>query len=172
MAHILVRIKNLYFVYSTIVDDIVAGGMSLPEYREWSSAEYGRRDHHDLEDRIERVNKKGTSSRNDSSAAESLSGNRCGGGEKKLSLNEIYEKYKPAKQMGQREETFAVYDRLDQDKFDTHSFEGIIDGLNKGSLSGEEEELKEWCAKSIPGDSFRTGSFEVERIDNQRITWA
>lgn len=91
MGRFIVKIKDKYFDWSTIVDAPVTYGMSLDEFREYYRKEYGHDS--DLAERLARVEAKGTSSLIDDSLKESISFNRAGDNEKQLSISAIYTKY-------------------------------------------------------------------------------
>jgi len=83
---------NCHLEWSTIVDAPVTYGMSLTEFKDWYILEYGRSSIDDLNQRLERVEKTGTSAF-DFSLDSILSCNRAGPKETELTKEELIEKY-------------------------------------------------------------------------------
>ena len=81
MPQYIAKLNGLYFLWSTVVDAPVTGGMTLPEFREYYQDRFGTEGMRDLPQRMERVAAKGTSSRLDGSVDEMLVANRAGPGE-------------------------------------------------------------------------------------------
>jgi hypothetical protein len=76
MPKYIVKVSGKYLEYSTIVDAFVSTPMTLEEFKEFYIENYGRHGMESLEDRLERVEAKGTSCFMDDSAEDTLSGNR------------------------------------------------------------------------------------------------
>jgi len=75
------------------VDAPVTYGMSLEEFREYYRDEYGRRSMEALDERLVRVEEKGTSSQIHASVDDLLQNNRAGDNEACISKQEIIRKY-------------------------------------------------------------------------------
>ena len=83
-----------YMEWSTVVDAPVTYGMSLDEFKSYYEKEYGRKGMLDLPQRIERVEKYGSSCHFDTDGiAHYFNYNRAGDKETKLSKKEILTKY-------------------------------------------------------------------------------
>lgn len=92
MGKYIIKIKDKYFEWSTIVDCPVTCGMSHEELFEYIKRTQGEQGLIQLPQRLARVKAKGTSAI-DRSLNEIISGNRAGIHEEKLTIDEIYEKY-------------------------------------------------------------------------------
>ena len=93
MARIIIKIKDRYFDYSTVVEAPVTRGMTLDEFREYYRGEYGEWSLDELEGRLHRVEEKGTSSFLDESVEETIAANYAGDGDSSLTLDEMYDAY-------------------------------------------------------------------------------
>ena len=93
MGKFIIKIKDRYFEWSTIVDAPVTYGLTLDELREYIKEEYGNEGLEELPARLERVEKYGTSSQNQESAEDLCARNRAGENEKHISLKQIYKQY-------------------------------------------------------------------------------
>jgi hypothetical protein len=83
-----------YLEWSTVVDAPVTFGMSLDEFKAYYRDEYGRQGmDFGFEERMKRVEEKGTSSQLDSCVDDVISGNRAGKDETCLSKEQIIEWY-------------------------------------------------------------------------------
>lgn len=82
-----------YLEWSTIVDSPISYGTSLEEFKEYYKNKYGTAENQNLQERLDRVEKKGTSSLIDTDVIEVLFGNRAGPGESPLSYDEIIRWY-------------------------------------------------------------------------------
>lgn len=91
MPRYIVKIKDQYFEWSTVVDAPVTYGMSLDEFKEYYQSEYGSVC--GLDARLERVEAKGTSSQIDANLKECIGFNRAGENEKQISIAQIYKRY-------------------------------------------------------------------------------
>jgi hypothetical protein len=94
MGRGLIKIKDLYFEWSTIVDAPVTWGMTEEELREWTKENLGAEGLRELPERIERVGRKGTSYQGPYNLEDVISGNRAGPQETELSMDEIYIRYR------------------------------------------------------------------------------
>jgi hypothetical protein len=61
MPRFICKLKDHYFEWSTIVDDIVTDPMTLADFKKYYEVEYGRSSMSELEGRMKRVEEKGTS---------------------------------------------------------------------------------------------------------------
>lgn len=91
MSRAIVKIKDKYFIWSSIVDAPITYGLTLDQLKVWHKEEYGRSVN--IEERLERVEKYGTSIRIPTSVEKLIRLNRAGDNEEHLSLDEIYKKY-------------------------------------------------------------------------------
>lgn len=79
--------------WSSVVDAPVSFGMTSEEFNAYYQEEYGKEGMRDLDQRLERVWKKGTSAHLYDSAEELVSFNRAGPNETSLSVEDIIEWY-------------------------------------------------------------------------------
>lgn len=84
--------KEFYLEWSTITDSPITYGMSLKKFKKFYLKEYGISSKKDLEDRLTRVEQTGTSSFIEN-LEDTLEYNKAGRNEKKLTLNQLIEKY-------------------------------------------------------------------------------
>ena len=96
MGRGLVRIKDKYCEWSTIVDCPVTYLMTIQELEAWTKAELGNEGLRELPERLKRVEETGTSFHG-TTAQEMIEGNRAGNDETELSIDEIYEAFQPPK---------------------------------------------------------------------------
>ena len=87
--------KAFYLEWSTVVDAPVTVGMSLEEYKEYYKDEYGQFSEEAavFQDRMKRVEEKGTSSRDNTTTLDLIKGNRAGKRESCLNKEQIIEWY-------------------------------------------------------------------------------
>lgn len=85
--------KNWYLEWSTVVDAPITYGMSLEKFKEFYIGEYGRSSMDELEKRLARVEESGTSCRMDDSVDDTISFNRAGKKETKLTKQQIIDHY-------------------------------------------------------------------------------
>ena len=94
MGKYIIKIKDCYMEWSTVVDAPVTNGMRLAEFMEYYQDEYGTHGMDGLEARMERVARFGHSALGKTqSLADLLERNRAGDNEKCLTEDEIYQKY-------------------------------------------------------------------------------
>lgn len=93
MGRYIIKLKDCYLEYSSIVDAPTTFGMSLKEFKKFYRAQYGENGIHELEARLERVKQYGTSAIPPETAESFLSGNRAGPDESELTPDEIYQAY-------------------------------------------------------------------------------
>jgi hypothetical protein len=97
MAHFICKIVEenqlWYFEWSTVVDAPITFGMSLEEFKKYYKEEYGRKGMDDLEQRLERVEEKGTSSRIHKSVDDLIDYNRAGQRGSSLSRQQLIDVY-------------------------------------------------------------------------------
>lgn len=84
--------KTYYLEWSSIVDAPVTYGLSLNQFREYYKDEYGRQGMEELPRHLERVEKTGTSTRT-CSLQDILDQNRAGENEKRITKEQIIERY-------------------------------------------------------------------------------
>ncbi len=80
---------GVFFEWSTIVDAPVTYGMTEKEFREYYEIEYGRQGLKELDARLERAIKKGTSAFGDENLESLVCVNRAGPNETEITLDEI-----------------------------------------------------------------------------------
>lgn len=84
---------DYYMEWSTIFDAPLTNGTSLDVFKDYWEKRYGWQDVESLNERLVRVEKKGTSSHLDKSLEDTLLCNRAGENEKELTKDEILEKF-------------------------------------------------------------------------------
>lgn len=100
-----------YFFWSSIVDSPVSIAMTLDELKEHYQQEYGRQGMSELDRRLERVEKKGTSAHGDESAEDTIVPcNRAGKNETRLTAEQQLELV-----IAWREDTSYEIEGVDQD---------------------------------------------------------
>ena len=92
MGRYLIKLENYFLEWSTVVDAPVSFGMSLDELKEYIKAEYGNEGMIMLPERLQRIEKTGTSAIG-YNVNQVIQGNRAGPKESKLTKKEIYEAY-------------------------------------------------------------------------------
>jgi RNase P/RNase MRP subunit POP5 len=92
MGRYIIKIRDQYLEWSTIVDAPVTYGMTLQELREYIKEEYGNEGLEELPQRLERVEKTGTSAHGGDLEGTLLC-NRAGLDETELTEDEIYDVY-------------------------------------------------------------------------------
>lgn len=86
MAEIILHHNGAYNMFSTIVDaPIFKSALTLEQLTQYIKEEYGRTAVEELPRRLERAHAKGTSAIYDDSLADTISANRSGPNEKRLS---------------------------------------------------------------------------------------
>ena len=93
MAHEILKIKDKYFIWSSIVDAPISKGMNIVELHEWTGKEGGLTLLRELPQRLVRVEKKGTSSFIHDSLEHRIYGNHAGWNGECLTADEIYKEY-------------------------------------------------------------------------------
>lgn len=93
MPRTIIKIKDKYFEWSSIIDAPVTYGMTEEELRQYTEKEYGRKGVEALPERLARVEKVGTSELTANCLQDTIGYNRAGPKETKLSAREIYRKY-------------------------------------------------------------------------------
>ena len=94
MGHFIIKIKDRYFDWSTIVDAPITNSMTRKEFEAYHREEYGRRYHREnFQIRMKRVEETGTSVIGQD-LEQVLMLNRAGELEDELTAEEIYEHYR------------------------------------------------------------------------------
>lgn len=98
MGRCLIKIKDLYFEWSTVVDAPVTYGMTLDELKAYIKEERGNDGLKELPRHLENIDRQGTAMQTNYTLAELVANNRAGENEKRISLDAIYKRYaKPAR---------------------------------------------------------------------------
>lgn len=92
MGRAIIKINDLYFEWSTVVDAPVTYGMSLDQLRAYVKEETGRQGLEQLERDLSGIDKTG-SQYHYTSLKEVISSNRAGPKERKLTKQQIYDTY-------------------------------------------------------------------------------
>lgn len=93
MPKFIIKIKEHYLIWSTIVDAPIIYGMTLDELTEYIKEEYGNSGLRELPARLARVNLNGTSSIQPYTPEDLVLYNRAGPNETHLSLEGVYRHY-------------------------------------------------------------------------------
>jgi hypothetical protein len=93
MPRAIIKIKDKYFEWSTVVDAPVTNGMTEAELLEYVKERHGSEGLRQLPERLARVRANGTSFHAYGNLDELLKLNRAGDGETCLTKDEIYAKY-------------------------------------------------------------------------------
>ena len=93
MPNYIIKIKDKYFEWSTIVDAPITNSMTIEELERYISVSQGDEGIRKLPERMVRVNAKGCSSLRDDLGA-LLESNRAGENETSITAEEIYERYR------------------------------------------------------------------------------
>lgn len=97
MAKTIIKIKDRFCEYSTIVDAPVTYLLTREQFVAYYKEEYGDHGFEELASRMARVDAKGTSSHLEDSMEETIALNRAGPKGETLTADEIYEKFKYVK---------------------------------------------------------------------------
>lgn len=93
MGQFIVKLKEHYLIWSSIVDAPITKGMDLKQLKRWIRSRYGSDGVGELPARLGRVEKKGTSAMQDDSAVDTIWLNRAGPDEKPMTVAGIYHHY-------------------------------------------------------------------------------
>ena len=93
MGRTIVKIKDLYFEWSSVWDRPITTGMTLEEFQAHIKEEYGRQGLNALPERLKRVEEKGHSDIISPDLESFLVCNRAGPDETWIAAEEIYERY-------------------------------------------------------------------------------
>jgi len=93
MGRFIIKIKDRYFEWSTVVDAPITNGMTLDELHAHIKEEYGKQGLESLPERLKRVEACGTASYLDKTVTDTIRGNRAGPKGKYLSAKQIYATY-------------------------------------------------------------------------------
>lgn len=85
--------KEYYLEWSSVVDAPVTYGADINTFKKYYERQYGKTSMNELKERLERVEKQGTSCAFGSTSDEMISCNRAGNNESKLSKEEILDEY-------------------------------------------------------------------------------
>ena len=94
MPHVIGKVDDRYFVFSTVVDAPITRLMTKAEFEEYYRKEYGTVGLKELVPRLERTDAKGTSSHLYDSFEEMVCCNRYGDGEETLTRDEFISQLK------------------------------------------------------------------------------
>jgi len=100
MGRYIIKIKDRYFEWSTVVDAPITYGMTEDELRAYTKDEYGEEGLSRLPERLARVAQNGCSSHVES-LADVIVYNRAGPNETRLTEEEIYARYAEAPKEGE-----------------------------------------------------------------------
>jgi pyrroloquinoline quinone (PQQ) biosynthesis protein C len=92
MNRCLIKIKNKYFEWSSVVDAPTSDGMSREELDDFVKTRHGKNEAEHLDEVLKLVDELGTSIEG-VGVAELISGNRAGDNEEELTMEEIYKAY-------------------------------------------------------------------------------
>lgn len=95
MPRYIVKIEGRYFEWSTIVDAPVSYGMSREELGAHILASYGRQALRDLPERLQRVDRNGTSALDGTTLDDLIAFNRAGENEAHADVAEILRRFDP-----------------------------------------------------------------------------
>ena len=93
MGNGIIKIKDRYMEWSTIVDAPVSPALAIDDFREWYRDKYGRVGLRDFENDLEEIDERGTNY-NYTKLETVVELNRAGEKEARITLDEIYERYK------------------------------------------------------------------------------
>ena len=93
MGRFIIKLREFYLEYSTIVDAPVTDGMKLREFTDYYKSQYGEEGLEGLPARLARVEEKGTSAFADVDVDDTLSCNRAGPNETTLTREDIFQAY-------------------------------------------------------------------------------
>ena len=89
MSNYLVKLDKYIVEWSTIVDGPLTEPLTRKQMIEHLQVEYGREGTRDLEERLKRLDEKGTSSMFDKDARSAVAGNRAGPNESEISYEDL-----------------------------------------------------------------------------------
>jgi len=89
----IIKIKDKYFVWSTVIDAPIKKGMTGDELKKYIKNEQGSEGIRELPERLKEVEKTGTSFFPDKSLRATIAFNRAGDNDEYLTEEEIYLKY-------------------------------------------------------------------------------
>lgn len=93
MGRAIIKIKDFYLIWSSVVDAPISFGMNRAELEKWLKEEYGRAGLSDWLRMIPRVDEIGTSFYEHGSVKQTTRYNRAGPKGARLTLDEIYTAY-------------------------------------------------------------------------------
>ena len=89
----IIKLRDKYLEWSTVVDAPLTPGLTLEQLQEHIGSKYGPERLKHLPARLERVHRCGTSTLEGISVADLIASNRAGENETRLTEDEIYERY-------------------------------------------------------------------------------
>lgn len=93
MGRTLIKLKEFYLEWSSIIDAPLTFGMGLDELKTYIKDEYGEQGLRDLEVRLVRVEEKGTSEFDAADVVDTIWFNRAGPNERRATIEGIYQHY-------------------------------------------------------------------------------
>lgn len=93
MGRYIVKIRDFYLEWSTIVDAPITYGLGLVDFVAYYRGQYGAKGMEGLQARLDRADAVGISALDGSTLEGILKGNRAGEGETPLTEPELYRKY-------------------------------------------------------------------------------
>ena len=118
MSRCILKIKDKYFEWSTVVDAPLSYGMNYLELKKYIKAKYGLEGLKRLPNQLERIAKKGNSFQMTGDIKWLIAGNRAGDDETELNSDEIYEKYCSPVVVKKERTRIKKWCRICQKKFD------------------------------------------------------
>lgn len=89
----IIKLKKYYLEWSSVVDAPITYGMTLAEFKKYYKKKYGSNSMTNLEERLKRVEKNGTSCQLGDTIKDFISTNRAGNRGGKLSEKDLIENY-------------------------------------------------------------------------------
>lgn len=141
MGQCIVKLKEYYLIWSSIVDAPISEGMSLPDLKDWIREEYGREGLDALPARLARVEAKGTSAMDDDDALDTIWLNRAGPDERPLTILGIYRHYCLGEEI---QDAWIVPGRMmGGEDDDGLTYEAVTAGWEQQAGAGEAKEAGE-----------------------------
>lgn len=119
MGQYIVKLKEHYLVWSSIVDAPISRGMTLTQLKRWTRRAYGQWGMDELPARLERVDRKGTSAMRDTNAVDTIWLNRAGPDESCLTIVGIYRHFCLGEEI--KPEWIVSRESVEDDDHDTYA---------------------------------------------------